>query len=425
MTNELYYPKDNRLKLVFKALVFFLVGIYLLNCISPLRLHVDTLRYYAIKDCIESGCPPDSVAAQDYLPYGYTALMLILSKIGLLKSFTIILINCIYLFASLYLINKIFKPYISPVIFAAAVLLNWTTIKFATHPLSEMQYLFFSVCSLYYFHRYTLGKKFLLLIPAFGFGALAFLTRSVGVTLFAALFAGVAWEYRQQIATLIRKHRILIVIVLLLFAGVIVFSKQLGLNHYTGVLNKQFDEGAAYSKILGWHFKEWTEITLNLSVARVETVIGASTAQMIFIALGVLCFIAAIYLVFVRKNQIPFIIKAYLAFYTLLMFNWPFYDPRFWVPVVPLFLAAFSAVFPGKASFQKLALSVYGIGYGLVGLAAIGYYTYTSLNKELLAKKQANGVYRNEYETHFFGKPLSDTAKTVNAEYLHVLERHD
>lgn len=425
MTNELYYPKDNRVKLVFKALVFFLAGVYLLNCISPLRLHVDTLRYFAIKDCLESGCPPDSVAAQDYLPYGYTALMLVLSKIGLLKSFVIILINCAYLFGSLYLINKIFKPHISPLIFAAGVLLNWTTIKFVTHPLSEMQYLFFSVCSLYFFHRYSLTKKFLLLLPAFGFGALAFLTRSVGVTLIAALFAGLLWEYRKEVAILIRKHRIVIVIVLLLFAGVIIFSKQLGLNHYTGVLNKQFDEGAGYSKILRWHFTEWTEIALNISIARVESMLPSSAVQLLFLIAGVLCFAGAVYLVFIRKNQIPFIVKAYLAFYTLLMFNWPFYDPRFWVPVVPLFIAAFSSILPGKRPLQKFALSVYGILYAIVGLAAIGYYSYTSLNKELMAKKQANGVYRNEYETHFFGKPLSDTAKSVNAEYLHVLERHD
>lgn len=425
MTNELYYPNNNRVKTFFKALIFFLAGIYLLNCISPLRLHVDTLRYFAIKDCIESGCPPDSVAAKDYLPYGYTALMLVLSKLGLLKSFTIILINCLYLFGALYLINRIFKPYIAPLIFVAGVLLNWTTIKFVTHPLSEMQYLFFSVCSLYFFHRYSLTKKFVLLLPAFGFGALAFLTRSVGVTLIAALFAGLLWEYRKQVAILVRKHRILIVIVVLLFAGVIIFSKQLGLDHYTGVLNKQFDEGASFSKILRWHFTEWTEITLNISIARVESVWHSSLVGSLFMIVGIICFAGAVYLVFIRKNKIPFIVKAYLAFYTLLMFNWPFYDPRFWVPVVPLFIAALSSLIPGKLPLQKFTLSAYGIGYTLIGLLAIGYYSYTSFNKELLAQKQANGMYRNEYETHFFGKPLSDTAKQVNQEFLHVLERHD
>src|SRR4051812_22459970 len=86
--------------------VYILAAVYLLNCFSPLRLHVDMLRYFAIKDCVELGCPPDSTAAKDYLPWGYTGLLLALSKIGLLKSFVLVLINCIYLGVSLYLIRK-------------------------------------------------------------------------------------------------------------------------------------------------------------------------------------------------------------------------------------------------------------------------------------------------------------------------------
>ena len=67
--------------------------VYLVNCLTPLRLHVDMLRYFAIKDCVELGCPPDSAAAKDYLPWGYTGLLLFLSKLGILKSFVIVAIN--------------------------------------------------------------------------------------------------------------------------------------------------------------------------------------------------------------------------------------------------------------------------------------------------------------------------------------------
>jgi len=35
--------------------------------------------------------------------------------------------------------------------------------------------------------------------------------------------------------------------------------------------------------------------------------------------------------------------------------------------------------------------------------------TYTSFNKKEFSKNAGKGVYRNEYETHFFGKTLSDT----------------
>ena len=60
-----------------------------------------------------------------------------------------------------------------------------------------------------------------------------------------------------------------------------------------------------------------------------------------------------------------------------------------------------------------------------MGVLSVGFLTYTSLSKEKLAKTQANGVYRNEYETYFFGKPLSDTAKKIDTGILSLLKRHN
>src|SRR4249920_4084895 len=96
--------KQNRF---FKWSVYFLVILFFLNCFTPLRLHYDMLRYFAIKDCIESKCPPGA-DPNDYMPYGYTALLLFLSKLGILRSFAIVCINCLYLFSGLYFIRKIF-----------------------------------------------------------------------------------------------------------------------------------------------------------------------------------------------------------------------------------------------------------------------------------------------------------------------------
>jgi hypothetical protein len=53
------------------------------------------------------------------------------------------------------------------------------------------------------------------------------------------------------------------------------------------------------------------------------------------------------------------------------------------------------------------------------------YSLKTGLNKEEFAKKQANGVYRNEYETYFFGKPLSDTAVHLDQNVVDILNRYN
>jgi hypothetical protein len=145
----------------------------------------------------------------------------------------------------------------------------------------------------------------------------------------------------------------------------------------------------------------------------------------LFIMMGMLGFGGFIFICFIKKNRIPFIVKVYLFFYILLMFNWPFEDPRFWVPVIPLMAAVIS-----QTSFsQKRAIRLSGILYLLVytflGLVSLGYMTYTSFNKEEFSKTQAKGVYRNEYETHFFGKPLSDTVTHVDSNLVDFLNRYD
>jgi hypothetical protein len=42
-----------------------------------------------------------------------------------------------------------------------------------------------------------------------------------------------------------------------------------------------------------------------------------------------------------------------------------------------------------------------------------------------MAKTQASGAFRNEYETIWYGKPLSDTAKHIDPAALEVIRRYD
>src|SRR5690242_8540085 len=97
-----------------KAAIYTLAAAYLLNCLTPIRLHVDMVRYFLIKDCIEFGCPPNSDAAKDYMPYGYTALLLLLSKLHLLHSFVLVLINILYLAGGLWMVKKLFGETLRP-----------------------------------------------------------------------------------------------------------------------------------------------------------------------------------------------------------------------------------------------------------------------------------------------------------------------
>jgi len=61
--------------------------------------------------------------------------------------------------------------------------------------------------------------------------------------------------------------------------------------------------------------------------------------------------------------------------------------------------------------------------YLTTGVFALTYYTFTSFNKQAISVRQDAGIWRNEYETYFFGKPLSDTASRVDPVALKWLKK--
>ncbi|HEX4849958.1 MAG TPA: hypothetical protein VFV08_04080, partial [Puia sp.] len=148
--------------------------------------------------------------------------------------------------------------------------------------------------------------------------------------------------------------------------------------------------------------------------------------EIVFILVGLAAFAWFVYRLYFRKNTIPFFIKAYFLFYCLIMFNWPFNDPRFWVPVMPVMAAIVLQLYAEeKNRIARISLTALFPVYILLGAFASGYMVYTSFNKKVFAKTQAKGVYRTEYEIHFFGKPLNDTTKYIDPFVSHVLQKYD
>jgi hypothetical protein len=115
----------------------------------------------------------------------------------------------------------------------------------------------------------------------------------------------------------------------------------------------------------------------------------------------------------------------YLLFYVIIIMNWPYYDPRFWVPILPLLVVVILQTPFNNIAWLKGVSRLYLTAYLALGLFAAVYSLYIGLDKERFAQKQAAGVYRNEYEIEFFGKPQSDTATHVDQEVLNILKKYD
>lgn len=414
---------NNLLRLLFAVITLA----FLANCFTPLHIHFDSVRYFNIKDCIEFGCAPDSFAATDYLPYGYTALLITLSKLGILNAFFIAFVNCLFLFAGVYFVQKIFKGLVHPYLLFVVVLFNWTVIKFAAHPLSEMQYIFFSCTSLYCFHLYTQKKSYGWLALAFVFSIFTVLTRTVGVSLLPALMLGVLYQHRAEIGRIIRKNKLLITGCIIALVVLAFFAKQLKIGDYTGLLNERLGNGLGsfIGVNLQNHLRELGEVLVNLPSGKLLEYLPPSAGMALFIALGAGTLLWLLYALFAKNSQIPFYIKMYLLFYSFIILNWPYYDPRFWVPVLPLLVAVLLRTPFNRWPWLKWLSRIYLSVYIALGVFAAAYALKLGFNKAAFAQKQANGVYRNEYETYFFGKPQSDTATMLDQNVEQILKKYN
>lgn len=388
---------------------------------------MDTIRYLQIKDCIEFGCSQNSTAAQDYLPYGYTALLIFLSKLNILSSFTLVLVNCIYLFGSLFFITLIFDQKLQTNFFLILVLCNWTIVKFIAHPLSEMQFMFFSTASLYFFIKYSISRKLVPLITAVFLSVIAFFTRTIGIVLIASLVLSFLWLHRASISLYLLRNKMIIVVMVGASILSLYLVNQFGLNHYLTEFAKQFSEGVLYSEILRWHFVELAELFLNSSVDKIKSFYQSPWISPLFLFAGVSFLLTLCWVLWKRIKSIPTVVFIYILLYSFLIFNWPYYDPRFWVPLLPLLLGIFSLGLDYQGLLERVKrnyiVTPLLFVYLVMGLISVTYFTYTSLNEDVLARTQANGAYRKEYE-YFQGQDEYNTHQ-VDTAILNILRRYN
>ena len=403
-----------------------LACIYILNFFSPFRLTHDTIRYIDLKEWFETGRPADARAAKDYLPYGYVFFLLFLSKLQILKPFFIALIHSCYLLSSLWFIKKMFGSSIKFWQLAAFCLLNWTTIKFVITPLSEMQFLFFTMGGLYFFHRHYVEQKKVFLLWTLVFTLAAILTRTAGIVLLLAILLTLFFRWRTSIGKQLKKNSILFLLIISALALAAYYLRQFMFAdyfHYFWISfrhNQQF----FYSLNLKFHTIECASIFLNFPAGKIHQV-QPGLRDGFYFTIGFIFLIFILGLLFNRKQPIPLEIRIYILLYMIVLYNWPYFEPRFWVPIVPLIIAIFLQKSNPRKQLLKFLLSAYKFAYIVVGLAGLSYYTYTSLNKKALATKQDAGIWRNEYETYFFGRPLNDSGKSINTHVLGILKKYN
>ena len=403
-----------------------LLVVYLANCFSPLRLNFDTIRYINIKEWIEAGRPAGNEAGKDFLPHGYVWFLLLLEKVNACHATIISLFQLFFFLSGCWLLTKIgdYARYRLP-LFAIA-LLNWMALKFVIIPLSEMQFFFTSSLSLFFFYRWQKEKNFLNAISCIAFTAFAVMTRTAGVTLIIAFTLYYALAAAQQLKKDRRWLKYFIVTIIVSVVFVVFFADELHISEYNNLLISHFQHGVAYTfgNNIWLHLIDFASVFLNQPSAKVP-LLPQMLVNVAFFITGLIFLVLVGYVLLKKAGRTPLFLRTYVGVYLLMILNWAYFEPRYFLPVFPMLILIILENFGQLNTIIKKLLRLYLVVYAITGIAALTYYSYTSFNKRELARRQDAGIWRNEYETLFYGKPVNDTATTVRQPIVNLLRKYN
>jgi hypothetical protein len=407
-------------------LIIFLLMLYAVNCFTPLRLTFDTIRYFKIKEWIEAGRPAGAEAASDFLPAGYVWFLYVLGKLQVCISPVISFLQLAFFVSGSYVLTKINHNRKQFPVLLAICLLNWMVLKFVITALSEMQFFFLTSLSLFFFYRWEKSGKIPDALCCIVFTILAVYTRTAGLSLVVAALLYFLITRFRNIRSGPLFYKLAPVLFLLAGAVFIFLSDSMHVNDYVQFLSSHFENGVMVTLLRnGWlHMIDFGSVFLNLPSAKVPF-LATQVVDALFFITGLLFLSLIIYFLVTRKSSMNLFLRLYVGVYLLMIFNWPYYEPRFFLPVFPLIVLL---ILPGLNFLHRILsriMKLYIVWYGLAGIAAVGYYTYTSLNRQELARRQDAGIWRNEYETYFYGKPVNDSATQVKQPVVELIKKYN
>lgn len=419
------------------------VGVYFLQLFSPLRLNTDAYRLLAMGISAHDGNGYLVDGHPDQFPLGYPNLVRILYGMGIANSATLIGFNvlCTLLFlAFFWRIQGSSIPRSLEFVPLLLVLSCWVLIKHITIPLSDAAYCAMSAIALFclqrfYVSRFSCGWRWFCLGILFIFLGIWF--RTVGISMLPALvFTFFAHrEIRQQIRQVFQsKYASGLAFFLACFVLVFFFQRSSSTQWY----EQQFLRPGSYFQMLVisieqngvvacvaqnilFRLQEMVEIFLNFPSTKFSIPSG------VYIVTGLIGWIFALsaFVWLFLHGFAP--IGIYALGYTALLFLWPYYDPRFWIPLLPIFAWSLIGVFVAfykKISALRFILPLWLFAYLALGALALVFSTRISFSGRMISEVFGDESTRMTYRQSFAnGMPVEmEHVHPGKARLLNLLE---
>ena len=379
-------------------LLIFIAIAYGLQVVSPLRINTDAYRLLSMAVSASEGNGYLVDGQPDQFPNGYPFLVKIMLMAGIADCAGLVALNLLFYAAGLCVL-WVWAASLSGRSLALIVVLwvasSWLLIKHATIPLSDAGYFGISLAALYCLWKFYNGRlaaawSWSLAALVLIFLALQF--RTVGITLLpTAAVTIVLHSGFRPVWLSLAKYKAKIAWSLAMVGGIgsicLVWvlqtewfaSQFLAKGSYFQSMLGYFERQGVFGFLgsnLGFRLREMGEIALNFPENKLAFLSPAfylaGLAAWGFVGLGCISL--------VKRGFLPLV--AYLFFYLGLMMLWPYYDTRFWIPLLPVFSLAVWGWLAGLSlKGKKVRLFVLGVlgCHILLGIVALAFSTRISL----------------------------------------------
>jgi hypothetical protein len=281
----------------------------------------------------------------------------------------------------------------------AATLLNFLSVKYTLLPQSDIIFFGLSFFVLYLVHiqASSVAWRVALLTSAALFCYIAIQVRTFGIVLLPVLVLSfIRLFYPTNIAFIFINTKLVRYFVLAcIFFGILLITATK--SQYWGSFNLKF---------LSSPTEFWTHISHKLaSFGQITLNIPDSIGDAIVIPLAIAGMIIALITMFGFCSRLSNLqlMDLYAIISLGIIFLWPYYQPRFWVPLIPVI---FTYLFMGITTLWhwrciRIIATTAGIGYVVLGLIALGHSTWLTFSDKKFAERYGQSSVRKIYQAAF------------------------
>jgi hypothetical protein len=412
-----------------QGFLLLLATCLVLQVFSPLRLNNDAIVLLSMAESAAHGGGFLDDGQKTVFPPGYPALLAILLRIGLAHPWVIVGLNMFFLSVGLLatyflLIREFFEDRTCVLMVCSVFLLSYVVIKHCTIPLTDVPFFCFSMSCIAVMSQarnVDSSRRLAILAGAAGLLVVAAVTlRMIGIALFPPLVFMIANNPRfESLLKRLSTPTKLVIVAgggFLGGAAMLLLTKTAYWRLFIGAA-KRANVSALLLQILSGRLVEFGELFGNFPTWRLPPKLHVMVPWM-----GLLLLLLMLLGLATKRRKIgP--TELFLVCYMGILFAWPYYDARFWLPVLPL-LIAYTVLAVESLRFPKAVIAIYCIAYATLGFGAIAYSSRITFAHSQFPDRYGDGNLRPTYCAAFQSCRDGGDPNKIDAKVLRLLQEY-